>query len=164
MNDDAALNRLAKTVAGRLAERSQWLATAESCTGGWIAKCLTDIAGSSGWFERGLVSYSNRAKGELLGVPAATIARFGAVSEQTARAMADGVLTHAPVDHALAVTGIAGPGGGTADKPVGTVWIAWQTRGGDAQARQYRFDGDREQVRRETIRAALAGLIARLDG
>ncbi len=164
MNDDEALNRLAKTVAVRLAERGQWLATAESCTGGWIAKCLTDIAGSSGWFERGLVSYSNRAKGELLGVPEATIARFGAVSEQTARAMTDGVLVHAPVDHAIAVTGIAGPGGGTADKPVGTVWIAWQTRGGDAQARPFRFVGDREQVRRETVGAALAGLIARLDG
>lgn len=162
--NDGALNQLAQALAGRLIRRGEWLATAESCTGGWIAKCLTDVAGSSGWFERGLVSYSNRAKAELLGVPEATIDRYGAVSEQTARAMTAGVLMRAPVEHAIAVTGIAGPGGGTADKPVGTVWLAWQSRGGEAQTRHCRFDGDREAVRRETVHTALAGLIARLDG
>lgn len=150
------------SIAERLLARREWLATAESCTGGLIAKTLTDIAGSSGWFERGVVSYSNLAKQQLLGVPETLLERFGAVSGETARAMAEGLLREAPVDWAISVTGIAGPGGGSDEKPVGTVWIAWARRGRDAQARLFRFDGDREAVREQTLQAALAGLMERL--
>lgn len=149
-------------IAERLQARGEWLAVAESCTGGLIAKSLTDLAGSSAWFERGVVSYSNRAKQELLGVPAAVLEQHGAVSEATVLAMAGGVLAHAPVQWSLAVTGIAGPGGGSADKPVGTVWIAGAQRGGEAHAYSFRFDGDRESVRAQTARMALDILLDRL--
>lgn len=164
MHDDAELRRLALAIAECLPLRGQWLATAESCTGGWIAKCLTDIAGSSGWFERGLVSYSNAAKQSLLGVPAETLARYGAVSAETAAAMCGGLLAVAPVDWTVAVTGIAGPGGGSPDKPVGTVWLAWQARGAGADAVRFQFPGDREAVRRASVAAALSGLLSRLGG
>jgi len=150
------------SIAERLLARRESLATAESCTGGLIAKTLTDIAGSSGWFERGLVSYSNLAKQQLLGVPEALLERHGAVSGETARAMAEGLLVTAPVDWTVAVTGVAGPGGGSVEKPVGTVWIAWARRGREAQARQFLFAGDRESVREQTLQAALAGLMERL--
>lgn len=150
----------------RLAERLEalgWrLATAESCTGGWIAKCCTDRAGSSAWFERGVVSYSNRAKRELLGVQAAELEREGAVSEAVARAMAEGARNGAGVEAALAVTGVAGPDGGSPDKPVGTVWFAWSVRGADTAAECRRLGGDREAVRRQTIAHSLDGLLARL--
>ena len=149
-------------IAARLLARGEWLATAESCTGGLIAKRCTDLAGSSGWFERGLVSYSNRAKQELLGVPEAILASQGAVSEATVLAMAHGLLARAPVQHAIAVSGIAGPGGGTADKPVGTVWIAWADASG-AEARCLRFEGDREAVRQQAAELALRQLLARLS-
>ncbi|MGH7058550.1 MAG: CinA family protein, partial [Acetobacteraceae bacterium] len=119
--DDRGLAKLAQAVAGRLLEGGRALAVAESCTGGWIAKCLTDIPGSSRWFRAGIVSYSDAAKTRLLGVPAALIEGHGAVSEAVARAMAEGALEAAGADCALAVTGIAGPGGGTAAKPLGTV-------------------------------------------
>ncbi|MFT3718337.1 MAG: CinA family protein [Pseudorhodoferax sp.] len=134
------------------------LATAESCTGGLIAGACTDLAGSSDWFERGFVSYSNAAKTELLGVDAALIARHGAVSEPVARAMAEGAVRHAHAQLAVAVTGVAGPGGGSPDKPVGTVWFGWCLPGGThAEAR--RFDGDRAAVRAATVRHALARLL-----
>lgn len=149
-------------IAERLQARGEWLAVAESCTGGLIAKSLTDLAGSSAWFERGVVSYSNRAKQELLGVPAAVLEQHGAVSEATVLAMAGGMLAHAPVQWALAVTGIAGPGGGSADKPVGTVWIAGAQRDGSALAHGFRFDGDRESVRAQSARMALDILLDRL--
>lgn len=135
------------------------MATAESCTGGWIAKVLTDLPGSSAWFAGGIVSYSNDAKTHLLGVPPAIIASDGAVSEATVRAMAESALGQFGVDVCVAVSGIAGPDGGSKAKPVGTVWIAWATPGVTA-ARQYRFDGDRGAVRLQTVEAALTGILA----
>lgn len=143
--------------------RRQWmLATAESCTGGLIAGACTDLAGSSDWFERGFVTYSNAAKTELLGVPAALIAQHGAVSEPVARAMAEGAVARSHAQVSVAVTGVAGPSGGSADKPVGTVWFGWCVNGRtDAECR--RFDGDRAAVRAQTVAHALQGLRARLD-
>ncbi len=132
------------------------LATAESCTGGLIAACLTEIAGSSDVFERGFVTYSNDSKTEALGVPASLIAEHGAVSDPVARAMAAGVLEHSPADIAVAVTGVAGPSGGTADKPVGLVYLAVARRGGPVHVEKHRFDGDRGAVRLATVRMALA--------
>lgn len=154
-------SRLVEQIAERLLARGEWLATAESCTGGLLAKRCTDLAGSSGWFERGLVSYSNRAKQELLGVPAAVLDAYGAVSRETVLAMAGGLIARAPVQHAIAVSGIAGPGGGSADKPVGLVWIAWASTAGN-DARVFQFAGPREAVREQAAEAALAGLLARL--
>lgn len=148
-------------IAETLLARGQWLATAESCTGGGIAAACTDRAGSSGWFERAMISYSNRAKQEMLDVDPALIADHGAVSEPVARAMAAGALTRAPVQWSVAVSGIAGPGGGTPEKPVGTVCFAWGTPTGLSVATQ-RFDGDRAAVREATVAYALAGLVTRL--
>lgn len=153
---------LAAEIADRLLRRQQWLATAESCTGGLIAKTLTDRPGSSGWFERGLVSYSNRSKQELLGVPPEIIEKFGAVSRETAEAMAAGLLGEAPVDWALSVTGIAGPGGGSPDKPVGLVWMAWAGRHRPVQSQRHAFSGSRDAVRERAACAALNGLLERL--
>ncbi len=155
-------DRLVERLARALLGRSEWLATAESCTGGLIAKQLTDVAGSSAWFERGLVSYSNLAKMELLGVPEELLAAHGAVSGETAAAMARGILRACPVDWGLAVTGIAGPGGGSEDKPVGTVWIAWIHRGHGPDAHCFHFDGNRESVREQSAQAALEGLLRRV--
>jgi nicotinamide-nucleotide amidase len=132
------------------------IATAESCTGGLIAASLTDIPGSSDVFERGFVTYSNESKTELLGIPASLIAEHGAVSEQVARAMSAGALAHSPADVAIAVTGIAGPGGGTAEKPVGLVYVAAAQRGGGQSVQRHLFDGGRESVRLSAVRAALA--------
>lgn len=155
---DARLQNLAAEV-GRALERERlMLATAESCTGGWVAQVCTAIAGSSEWFERGFVTYSNRAKTEMLGVAAETLADHGAVSEPTARAMAEGALRHGAAQVALAITGIAGPTGGTAEKPVGTVWFAWAARGRATRSERRRFDGDREAVRRQAVAHALDGL------
>ncbi len=145
-----------------LRERGQRLATAESCTGGWVAKACTDIAGSSGWFERGFVTYSNEAKRDMLGVPAQTLQDHGAVSRETVEAMARGALARSQADWAVAISGIAGPGGGTPGKPVGTVWLAWAGPGGWQETRCERFSGDREAVRRQSVRAALSGLLSRL--
>jgi nicotinamide-nucleotide amidase len=141
--------------------RGAMVATAESCTGGLVAAAITAIAGSSAWFERGFVTYSNRAKEEELGVPAATIERFGAVSEETARAMAEGAIRAASVQWSVAVTGIAGPDGGSVEKPVGTVWFAWAGPG-HLQAVRRQFPGDRKAVRDASVRVALSGLIDRL--
>jgi len=159
---DAELAQLVAQVADELTARSWKLATAESCTGGWIAKCCTDRPGSSGWFERGLVSYSNRAKQDLLGVEAATLEHEGAVSRDVAVQMATGALSRAGVETALAVTGVAGPDGGSPDKPVGTVWFAWAVAGRPADAERVIFSGGREAVRRQTVAHALRGLINRL--
>jgi nicotinamide-nucleotide amidase len=136
-------------------------ATAESCTGGLIAGAITDISGSSGWFERGFVTYSNEAKIELLGVRPDTLSRFGAVSEETARAMVAGALERSRADVAVAVTGVAGPTGGTPEKPVGFVWLAWGVRGGAVEAVSRRFPGDRAAVREATVAVALDGLLER---
>ena len=151
--------RLVEDLAAALLARGWMLATAESCTGGLIAAACTGLAGSSNWLERGFVSYSNAAKSELLGVDAALIARHGAVSEAVARAMAQGALQHSHAQCALAVTGIAGPGGGSADKPVGTVWFAWATPKG-VRSEMRRFDGDRAQVRSGTVQHSLAVLLS----
>jgi nicotinamide-nucleotide amidase len=146
--------------AGRALAARRWrLATAESCTGGLVAGAITDVAGSSEWFERGFVTYSNEAKIELLGVAAETLARFGAVSEAVAREMAAGALARSRADVALAVTGVAGPAGGTPDKPVGLVWFAWATRDRPAEAVSRRFDGDRAAVREASVREALSGVL-----
>lgn len=148
------------TLAERLLARGEFLALAESCTGGLIATRCTDLAGSSGWFERGLVTYSNAAKHELLGVPLTVFDTHGAVSETCAREMAEGLLRHSPAHWVVAVTGIAGPGGGSADKPVGTVWIAWARRGEPAVVRGHLFAGDRNAIREAAAQAALSELVA----
>jgi nicotinamide-nucleotide amidase len=156
--DDAVLKRCAEQVAEILRANGGMLATAESCTGGWIAKACTDLAGSSEWFESAAVTYSNRAKQALLGVTTATLEKHGAVSRECALEMVAGVLAGFEVGVAVAVTGIAGPTGGTPGKPVGTVWIAWQRRGGEARTEVFHFDGDRDAVRRRTVAAALDGV------
>jgi nicotinamide-nucleotide amidase len=148
-------------LAALLLERGWFMATAESCTGGLIAAACTDLAGSSAWFERGFVTYSNEAKTELLGVPATLIEQHGAVSEPVARAMAQGAVARSPARVAVAVTGIAGPTGGSAAKPVGTVWFGFAIDGEVTSERQL-FPGDRATVRAATVRHALDGLLARL--
>ena len=148
---------LTRQLAGLLLAKGKMMATAESCTGGMIAAACTDLAGSSAWFERGFVTYSNEAKTELLGVPAALIAEHGAVSEPVVRAMAEGALRHARAHIAVAVTGVAGPGGGSAGKPVGSVWFGWATAAG-VKTQLRHFDGDRQQVRQATVQHALQGL------
>ena len=135
------------------------LVTAESCTGGWVAKRVTDVSGSSGWFDRGFVVYSNEAKQDLLGVREQTLERYGAVSEQTVREMAEGALSHSRAQISVAVSGIAGPEGGTADKPVGTVWFAWGRTGRPTRTQKRYFAGEREQVRRLAMVFALEGVI-----
>jgi nicotinamide-nucleotide amidase len=156
--DDAALYALGTEVAGLLVRRGIMLATAESCTGGWIAKTLTDIPGSSAWFDCGVAAYSYEAKQALLGVRPQTLEHAGAVSEETAVEMVSGALARFGAGLAVAVTGIAGPDGGTPEKPVGTVWCAWKRRGGYAEAELFHFAGDREAVRRHTVAAALRGV------
>jgi nicotinamide-nucleotide amidase len=154
---------LAQSIAMRLMARGEMLATAESCTGGWAAQALTALAGSSNWFERGFVTYSNAAKEEMLGVRPETLAHHGAVSEETAREMALGALSHSRAAVALAITGIAGPGGGTLEKPVGMVCFAWAAKGGATRSETRRFAGDREAVRRQSVERALAGVLELLD-
>lgn len=149
-------------LAEALSARGWLIATAESCTGGLIAASCTELAGSSAWFDRGVVTYSNEAKSEWLGVPPELIATHGAVSEPVARAMVTGVLQRSRAQLAVAVTGIAGPSGGSPDKPVGTVWLAWATRGGAVEASCHRFEGDRAAVRWATVAEALAGLLRRV--
>ena len=162
MSVDARIAELAVALGERLQQRGWMLATAESCTGGWIAEAVTAVAGSSQWFERGFVSYSNRSKQELLGVSAATLAQHGAVSVETAREMASGARAASGVDVALSVTGIAGPGGGSPGRPVGTVCFGWASRSG-VTSEQRHFPGDRESVRRQSVIHALEGVIASLD-
>jgi nicotinamide-nucleotide amidase len=164
-NTDGDLKRLAARVGRRLQETRQVVATAESCTGGWIAKAFTDVAGSSQWFIEGFVTYSNASKMRRLGVPRGLLEKRGSVSEAVARAMAKGALKRAQAQVAVAVTGIAGPDGAVPGKPVGTVWLAWAMRRSDAVriATQLRhFRGNREVVRRKTVQAALKGLYALL--
>lgn len=155
---DLDLERHGRAVAELLLARGMSMVTAESCTGGWIAKVLTDIPGSSAWFECGVVAYSYEAKEALLGVHPQTLERTGAVSQETAIEMVSGALARYGASVAVAVTGVAGPSGGTPDKPVGTVWIGWKRRGGYAHAEVFHFDGDREAVRRQTVAAALDGV------
>lgn len=159
--DQSALEALAAATGDLLRGNGQRLATAESCTGGWVAMCLTAIAGSSDWFDRGFVTYSNDAKQEMLGVAPGTLATHGAVSEATTLAMAAGALRHSRADWALAISGIAGPGGGSAEKPVGTVCFAWAGPDGQLDAESCRFPGDRSAVRAAAVAYALHGLLER---
>lgn len=152
------MNELARKVGEALKAKGAKLVTAESCTGGWVAMALTAVAGSSDWFERGYVTYSNAAKREDLDVAEATLARHGAVSEQTAREMAAGALRKGGGQVALAITGVAGPTGGTPAKPVGTVCFAW-TDGSKMVSETKRFDGDREHVRRQSVERSLQGIL-----
>lgn len=148
---------LSKRLGKKLKSGNEMLVTAESCTGGWVAQAVTAVAGSSDWFERGYVTYSNIAKRQLLGVSAGTLRRFGAVSEQTARAMAGGALRRSRGTIAVAITGVAGPGGGTPAKPVGTVCFAW-AQGRKLRSETKRFRGSRTGVRRKSVKHALRGL------
>src|SRR5215469_18971784 len=157
-SNDATLQALAAEVGHKLKDRGLMLATAESCTGGWIAKAMTDIAGSSAWFERGFITYSNEAKAAMLGVRQPTLAAHGAVSEEVVREMAAGAANWSQARVTVAVSGIAGPDGGTADKPVGTVWIAWRWADGRVEARHHLFKADRSSVRFQAVLAALEGL------
>ena len=153
---------LAAQVGGLLKSHGLMLATAESCTGGGIAQAVTGVAGSSAWFERGFVTYSNLSKQEMLGVAEETLQRYGAVSEAVVREMAEGALRNSAAQVTLAVSGIAGPGGGTPDKPVGTVWFAWALRNGAVVAHMHRLDGNRTEVRIKAGRIALQGVVALL--
>jgi nicotinamide-nucleotide amidase len=158
------LKKLAARTGESLQRRGWMAATAESCTGGWIAKCMTDVAGSSAWFDRGFVTYSNAAKQDMLGVDAAVLESEGAVSEATVAAMVRGALAHSRADIAVAVSGIAGPGGGRPGKPVGTVCFAWATRDGLPRLATCHFQGDRDTVRQHTVAHALQGLLDIVNG
>jgi nicotinamide-nucleotide amidase len=162
-HSDTDLARLAVELGAALRRKRLKLATAESCTGGWVAKSVTDVAGSSQWFDRGFVAYTNRAKQDLLGVSPQALLQFGAVSAQVAKEMAEGALIRSNADVALSITGIAGPDGGSPDKPVGTVWFAWAARGQPAETRQMRFDGDRDMVRRAAVAAALVRMVEMVE-
>lgn len=151
---------LARRLGELLQVRGWMVATAESCTGGGIAAAITDIPGSSAWFDRGFVTYSNQAKCEMLGVAEASLREHGAVSAAVVEAMAGGALARSSADIAVAVSGVAGPDGGSAEKPVGTVWIAWASRNGRARSAKFLFSGDRMAVREATIIAAMEGIIA----
>ncbi|AUX94545.1 hypothetical protein C2E15_16700 [Mixta gaviniae] len=157
MTDDR-LNELSMLTGQRLLQLRATVTTAESCTGGWIAKVLTDVAGSSAWFERAFITYSNEAKQQMVGVAETTLQQWGAVSEQVVKEMAAGALKAAGADFAIAVSGIAGPDGGSAEKPVGTVWFGFATRGGQLVAKHEVFQGDRDAVRRQTVALALQTL------
>jgi nicotinamide-nucleotide amidase len=157
------MEALATRLGERLKAAGEQLVTAESCTGGWAAQLVTSVPGSSAWFERGFVTYSNAAKQELLGVGESTLKSHGAVSEETARAMAQGALARSRATIALAITGVAGPGGGSRDKPVGMVCFAWATRRG-TRSETRAFPGDRESVRRLSVIHGLEGVLASLAG
>ena len=158
------MKALAARTGRRLKRAKAMLVSAESCTGGWVSQAVTSIAGSSEWFERGFVTYSNAAKHELLGVSSKTLKNHGAVSEETAREMAAGALARSRGTIALAVTGVAGPGGGSAAKPVGMVCFAWAGKRGRLRSETRRFRGGREAVRRQSVRRALEGVLEFLEG
>ncbi len=162
-DSDERIARLVERVAQLLTAREARLATAESCTGGWIAKSLTDLPGSSAWFGYGVVAYSNEAKEMLLALDPDLLATHGAVSGEVATGMAAAVRAVSGADISVAVTGIAGPDGGTSDKPVGTVWLAWDGPGMRAASHHERFSGDRDSIRRQTVVAALLGILRQLS-
>jgi nicotinamide-nucleotide amidase len=156
---DEELHQLATELGDKLLARGWMLATAESCTGGWVGQLLTSLPGCSHWYERGFITYANAAKVEMLDVPEETLATHGAVSEQTAAAMAAGALRHSHAQATLAISGIAGPGGGTPQKPVGLVCYGWALADGTVMSSTCRLDGDREEIRSRAVAAALRGLI-----
>ena len=157
------LDQLAEQAGKTLKHHAITLVTAESCTGGWVAREITAIPGSSHWFDRGFVTYTNQSKQEMLGVQAETLAEHGAVSEQTVREMAEGALHHSHAGVSIAISGIAGPGGGSIEKPVGTVWLAWAGTGQSVRTQIEHYTGDREQVRQQAVVTALLGLLTYLD-
>lgn len=161
MTPPTALHDTLLQLATALQQRGWMLATAESCTGGMIAAACTDLPGSSAWFDRGFVTYSNAAKTEMLGVPAELIARHGAVSEEVVRAMAQGAMERSNAQVSIAVSGVAGPGGGSMEKPVGTVWVAWHVDG-TTHTHRMQFAGDRATVRTQTVEFATTQLLAEL--
>jgi nicotinamide-nucleotide amidase len=156
---DQQLHDLAADAGRALKARGWMLATAESCTGGWIGQCVTMVPGSSEWFDRGFITYTNAAKAEMLGVRKETLQAHGAVSEQTVREMAHGALERSRSDVAVAVSGVAGPGGGSAEKPVGTVCIGWAVRDATSCVTTLWLEGDRDAVRRQSVVAALEGVV-----
>ena len=160
---DQNLNNLAEQLSGLLIENHKQLAVAESCTGGWVAKVLTDLPGSSNWFERGFVTYSNQSKHEMLGVREATLETQGAVSQETVEEMSLGTLTNSHADFSLSISGIAGPSGGSAEKPVGLVWFSWARKENTTQhilaSEKHVFIGDRDAIRRQAVAHALTKLI-----
>ncbi|CAG7856199.1 nicotinamide-nucleotide amidase [biofilm metagenome] len=156
---DNELYQLAEQLGNRLKTNAYKIATAESCTGGWIAQTITDVPGSSAWFDRGFVTYSNNAKIQMLNVCSLTLEQYGAVSAETAREMVAGALAISEADWAIAVTGIAGPDGGSADKPVGTVFVAWQSSTGISKVEKLQLTGDRHEIRKQTVISALSGLL-----
>lgn len=162
MKLDAEIEHLAIELGKALGQRGWLAATAESCTGGGVATAITDIAGSSGWFDRGFVTYTNEAKQQMLGVSGESLEQHGAVSEAVVLEMARGALAHSSAAISVAISGIAGPGGATEGKPVGTVWFAWADRSGRHHSLLARFDGGRRQVRQQAVRQALSGLLALL--
>lgn len=159
VDDELNAELLAAQLGQALNTAGKVLATAESCTGGWIAQVITSVPGSSVWFDRGFVTYSNAAKREMLGVDATILSRFGAVSEEAAKAMAEGALRHSHAQLAVAVTGIAGPSGGTAAKPVGMVCFAWAEKGKETRVVAHHFSGDRKAIRAQSVQLALEGLL-----
>lgn len=163
LNDDAALAERARRLADGLIRRGWRLAVAESCTGGWIGKVITDLPGSSDWFERGWIVYSNAAKVADLGVPEAVLAQHGAVSAPVVEVLAAQARSRAGVDAGLAVSGVAGPAGGTLDKPVGLVWFGWALPDGRVRCEHHHFAGGRDAVRRQAVAVALDGLRGHLE-
>lgn len=158
VEQETSIEELVQQLAAKLTEKGWMLATAESCTGGMIAAACTDLAGSSQWFDRGFVTYSNEAKTEMLGVPAELIAQHGAVSEEVVRAMAEGAIRHSRAQVSIAVTGIAGPGGGSVEKPVGTVWVGWCVNS-CTHTQRMQFTGKRSTVRTGTVIHALPHML-----
>ncbi len=159
MYSDESLKIITRRLSEQASATGAYITAAESCTGGWVAKVLTDLPGSSAWFDRGFVTYTNESKQEMLGVQAATLETYGAVSEQTVREMAQGALNNSKGSIAVAVSGIAGPGGAMPGKPVGTVCFAWAQRGGDIKSCREQFSGDRDQIRRQAVAFVLNGIM-----
>ena len=157
------IDRLATEVGTLLKRTGVKLVLAESCTGGWVAQAITAVPGSSAWFDRGFVTYSNESKIEMLGVPAATLAQHGAVSEAVVRAMAQGAVANSRAHVSVAITGVAGPDGGTPDKPVGTVWFAWGQKRGYVEAERHQLTGNRAEIRARSVLIALDGLRQRMS-
>lgn len=157
------MEELAAAVGAALKSREMSLATAESCTGGWTGEAVTSVSGSSQWYDRGFITYTNQSKQDMLGVDEATLDNHGAVSEQTVREMAQGALSHSRADVSVAISGIAGPSGGTAEKPVGLVWFAWAAKSGAIHSEKHLFPGERREVRRQAVEAALKGVLALLE-
>jgi nicotinamide-nucleotide amidase len=160
---DDALYRLAARLGRTLKRQELMIATAESCTGGWIGQAITMVPGSSDWFERGFITYTYISKREMLGVSGQTLARHGAVSEQVVREMALGAITRSHAQVAVAISGVAGPSGGTPEKPVGTVCLAWAMKRGPVVVETKRFRGDRDEVRRRSVAHALRGVLKIID-